>query len=216
LTDTHFVSPAKATKVTTQQLRSKGEHMASTCENNNINHDSNADDEEDNEELFSLWPWKRKPNNVQILPNLTGRPGQWTQLDISNVKLRFLSPTIALFSNLTELYLNNNQLNSLPSVFFRSLTNLKHLDLSANLFTHLPEEISNLINLRVLNIQNNLIKELPLSMGKLFRLEKLLLDVSLILQPPQEVVQRGTQAIVSYLREKMPGTCPLFFSSLPF
>jgi CCR4-NOT transcription complex subunit 6 len=180
--------------------------MTTLQKSNTKDHESHYEEDDD---LFYLCPWKSKPNNVQILPNnQNGKPGEWTQLDISNVKLRFLSPAIALYSNLTELYLNNNQLTFLPEALFYSLTKLKHLDISSNLFTRLPEGISNLINLRVLNIQKNPIKELPLSMGKLFRLENLLLDAPLILQPPQEVVQQGTQAIVQYLREKMPVSEP--------
>jgi Leucine-rich repeat (LRR) protein len=55
---------------------------------------------------------------------------KWTKLDISNMKLVALSPNIALYTNVTELYLQNNCFTHLPSDFFLALNQLRVLDLS--------------------------------------------------------------------------------------
>eukprot|EP01125_Pyxidicula_operculata_P015564 TRINITY_DN5297_c0_g1_i1.p1 TRINITY_DN5297_c0_g1~~TRINITY_DN5297_c0_g1_i1.p1 ORF type:complete len:513 (+),score=98.64 TRINITY_DN5297_c0_g1_i1:658-2196(+) len=134
--------------------------------------------------------------------------GEWTKLDISSVKLVVLSPNIAIYSNLTELYLQNNNLTSLPSELFRSLRQLRVLDLSTNQITWLQPEISQLLQLRELNLNWNSIRELPNEMGKLFRLQKLSLEGNPINKPGQDVIKAGTQQCISYLREKMPAGEP--------
>jgi CCR4-NOT transcription complex subunit 6 len=92
-------------------------------------------------------------------------------------------------SQLTVLYLNDNQLTRLPSEI-ACLTNLVTLDLSNNKLRNLPSEIGmklidfdlvsmmffflllgELISLRELNLTNNSIRNLPYEIGKLFRLQ---------------------------------------------
>jgi Leucine-rich repeat (LRR) protein len=55
---------------------------------------------------------------------------EWTKLDLANAKLVALSPNIALYTNITEIYLQNNCFTHLPSDFFSALIHLRVLDLS--------------------------------------------------------------------------------------
>eukprot|EP01130_Rhizamoeba_saxonica_P015525 TRINITY_DN6995_c0_g1_i1.p1 TRINITY_DN6995_c0_g1~~TRINITY_DN6995_c0_g1_i1.p1 ORF type:complete len:501 (+),score=94.86 TRINITY_DN6995_c0_g1_i1:245-1747(+) len=128
---------------------------------------------------------------------------EWTKLDISNRKIRTLSPNISIYSNLTELYLQNNSLKALPLSFFSSLTNLQHLDLSNNQFSWVQLQICNLLDLKVLNLNWNQIRELPNEMGKLFRLESLMLDGNPISKPTPDVLNKDTSYIIGYLRDRM-------------
>jgi CCR4-NOT transcription complex subunit 6 len=86
--------------------------------------------------------------------------------------VRNLSPTLWTLSQLTVLYLNDNQLTRLPSEI-ACLNHLVTLDLSNNKLRNLPSEIGDLITLRELNLTNNSIRNLPYEIGKLFRLQSL-------------------------------------------
>jgi len=129
---------------------------------------------------------------------------EWSRLDISYNGLRILSPSIAQFSQLTELYLNHNALSLLPVELFTVLLSLRRLDLSYNQIMWIPPDISNLLQLQVLSLVHNQIRELPVEMGKLFRLEKLEIDGNPIISPPIDVLQQDAMFITSFLREKMP------------
>jgi CCR4-NOT transcription complex subunit 6 len=130
----------------------------------------------------------------------------WTGLDLSRMKLRAVSPSIAIYSFLTELYLQFNNLSVLPVDMFSSLTNLRVLDLSYNAIVYLPSEISHLLHLHTLLLINNSIRELPVEMGKLFRMDKLAIEGNPLQDPPQDIIDKGAQAVVAYLRDRMPGT----------
>ena len=99
--------------------------------------------------------------------------------------------------SLTQLYLPDNFLVSLPSSFGRftsptpnkstlslaltlspfRLVNLEQLYLDNNVIgPTLPSEMGNLRQLRVLSISQNRLQELPLEMGKLRELENLVVD----------------------------------------
>ena len=80
----------------------------------------------------------------------------------------------------THLSLNNNQLSSLPPEISQ-LSNLTELYLNHNQLSSLPPEISQLSNLVELYLNNN----------------------PQLSSPPPEIVEQGTQAILTYLRARL-------------
>lgn len=111
-----------------------------------------------------------------------------SELEVTG-NVKNLSPMLWTLSQLTALYVNDNQLARLPSEI-ACLTNLVTLDLSNNKLRNLPSEIGRersvswqlhtdhlilgeLITLRELNLTNNSIRNLPYEVGKLFRLKSL-------------------------------------------
>lgn len=75
-----------------------------------------------------------------------GKKSSWSELELTG-NIRNLSPTLFQMTNLTALYLKNNQLQRLPQDI-NLLINLRHLDLSHNKLRTLPAEIGDLIYLR--------------------------------------------------------------------
>jgi hypothetical protein len=78
--------------------------------------------------------------------------------------------------HLSELYLSHNQLTHLPATIFKDLTALSHLEISHNQLTHLPATIfQGLTNLLWLGLNHNqltqLQKELFYGLNNLFLLE---------------------------------------------
>lgn len=61
----------------------------------------------------------------------------------------------------TQLYLNNNLLVSLPSGTLSNLANLKTLDISCNFLSLVPEEFDDLRQLEALSLSNNFLSKLP-------------------------------------------------------
>jgi CCR4-NOT transcription complex subunit 6 len=130
----------------------------------------------------------------------------WDAMDLSGQGLRALSPS--LFSDyifLRKLYIDNNRLMHLhPAI--GQLRNLTHLDASNNELHEIPEEIGMLVNLKDLLLFDNNITLLPYEVGHLFKLEVLGIEGNpLDERLKEEIVQNGTKALVTTLRENNTG-----------
>jgi len=127
----------------------------------------------------------------------------WYELDMSGIGLRTISLDIRLYPHLTGLYLNNNRLQSIPEEIFADLKNLVTLDLSYNLITSIPLEITQITTLEKLILTENRISELPPELGRLYRLKEMNVDGNPIHTPPQAILQGGVEHTISYLRDRM-------------
>ncbi|MAH80105.1 MAG: hypothetical protein CMP39_00255 [Rickettsiales bacterium] len=84
-----------------------------------------------------------------------------TQLFIEDTSLTTLPDVFKHLPHLEMLVLSQNQLNTLPESLW-SLSNLKHLDISRNNLTHLSNNIGKLENLTFLYADSNMFLTLPL------------------------------------------------------
>ncbi|KAL8726016.1 MAG: hypothetical protein Q9166_006990 [cf. Caloplaca sp. 2 TL-2023] len=137
------------------------------------------------------------------------RRQDWDAMDLSGQGLRALSP--ALFCHymfLGKLFIDNNRLTSLhPSL--GQLRSLTHLDASNNQLMEIPEEIGMLVNLTSLLLFDNNITSLPNEIGYLFKLEMLGVEGNpLDEELKEEIIRRGSKALVTHLRENTPAGPP--------
>lgn len=140
------------------------------------------------------------------LPPVTGET--WTGLDLSHKGLHNLSKNIAYYRHLTYLNLSHNSLTSLPVQLFTHLPMLAYLDANFNHLTSLPPQVGNLVNLENLLLYQNKLVELPPELGRCFRLKSLNVEGNPIASPPINILQGGTDTIISYLRDRMPMSAP--------
>ena len=131
----------------------------------------------------------------------------WQVLDISNMALVSISPSITLYSQVKALYLQNNRLVTLP-VEMCSMPNLQCLDLSHNQLAWLPAEIGQLVSLKELLLSHNQLQTLPMEVGRLFRLHKLTLDENPITNLPLDVLRGGAPEIVQHQRNLLAPSDP--------
>lgn len=93
---------------------------------------------------------------------------------------------IGNLTNLTHLFLSENQTKTLPKEI-GNLSNLLELQLQNNQINKLPKEIGNLSNLLSLNLSNNQLKNIPKEIGKLKNLKNLILSVNQFNTFPAEI-----------------------------
>jgi internalin A len=158
----------------------------------------------------------RQPPEITQLTNLQ-------ELYLSGNQLTNLLPEITRLTKLHTLRLRENRLTELPPEITR-LPNLQTLRLRGNQFTSLPLEITRLPNLQVLHLGDNQLTSLPLEITRLPTLQELHLDRNqLTTLPPElaeplvhglvlglvgnplreplpELVERGADALATYLR----------------
>lgn len=106
------------------------------------------------------------------LDEALGEAGRACILDLSNQNLTDLPYTIYSLSNLTTLYLQNNQLTSLTP-YIGYLTNLQILDVSNNKLSDVPAQLGLLTVMRELNLSNNQLTEFPIWISYMKQLERL-------------------------------------------
>lgn len=122
------------------------------------------------------------------------------KLSLAWQKLTALPPEIGRLTSLQTLNLSGNQLTTLPPEIGR-LTSLQTLNLEDNWLTALPSQIGRLIRLQALNLSGNVLTMLPRDLA-------LLLDAGTIIdlvgnslaEPLPELIQRGLDALATYLR----------------
>ena len=80
------------------------------------------------------------------------------------------------------------------------LTNLTYLKLDKNRLMSFPPEIGQLVSLTELSASGNKLVMLPPELGLLENLQQLRIDYEDLRTPPEEVLNGGTTAIMSYLK----------------
>ncbi|MEH2146278.1 COR domain-containing protein [Nostoc sp.] len=164
-------------------------------------------------QLSSLTTLDLDNNQLSSLPPEFSQLSSLTTLDLDNNQLSSLPPEISQLSSLTTLYLHNNQLSSLPPEFSQ-LSSLTTLYVSNNQLSSLPPEISQLSSLTRLYLHNNQLSSLPPEFSQLSSLTELYLHNNPLTSPPPEIVEQGTQAIFTYLRERLEGSQRQWVSKL--
>ena len=141
------------------------------------------------------------------------RRQDWMSLDLGGQGLRAISEALFNYTFLDKLYLNFNKLTHLPSSVGR-LKGLSHLDVSNNQLSEVPPEVGMLVNLKTLLLFDNNLHSLPHELGALYQLETLGIEGNPLEEElKSEIIQNGTKALVTHLREAAPGEPPPNFMS---
>jgi Leucine-rich repeat (LRR) protein len=122
-----------------------------------------------------------------------------TNLWLDHNQLTSIPPEIGQLRNLTELSLGNNQLSSIPPEIGQ-LRNLTNLWLDHNQLTSIPPEIGQLTNLTALLFGINRLTSIPPEIGQLINLTNLRLDNN-----PIENIPLNVARLLNRQRTTSPG-----------
>lgn len=159
-------------------------------------------------------------NQLTFLPPEIGNFEELRQLNLAGNQLTFMPPEIGplkklrlinlMFNNFTDvpqlpkstldldILLDGNEIREIPSSI--SELNLHYLSMDENLVSAVPPEIGRLPGLSCLSLARNLITHLPPELGTLPESTSLKLDGNPLAEPLPELVERGTPALLAYLR----------------
>lgn len=138
----------------------------------------------------------------------------WHNLDMSGQGLRILTTPLFAYTFLHELYVASNKLTYLPPEIGR-LRHLRYLDASNNLISELPPELGMCTYLKQLLLFDNNIRTIPYPLGTLFQLQMLGIEGNpLDPETKQDLMEHGTKALITQLREHAPGESKLAYYGL--
>jgi serine/threonine protein kinase/GTPase SAR1 family protein len=140
-----------------------------------------------NQEIIALM--KKMKNNI---------------LDLSDGALHNVAIDTIAEESISGLNLSNNELSAIAPKLMSKLLNMRDLtslNLSNNALTGLPTEIGAMCALTQLNLADNHLDALPASMGNLTNLKDLNLKHNPMTTVPEEVMKKGTQRLIQYLKE---------------
>lgn len=152
------------------------------------------------------------------------------ELDASANQIADIPPLIAQFDRVVYLNFAKNQLRDLPKEF-ELLVTLRELNLNANAFVQIPGCVTELGNLEILlmgdnriveidasedkglgklkrlhtlDLSNNNIENVPPLLGNMVQIRALELNGNKFRQPRHQILAKGTESIMSYLRDRIP------------
>ncbi|KAL5021147.1 hypothetical protein ScPMuIL_000302 [Solemya velum] len=144
---------------------------------------------------------RKKDNNVNELIKQT-KDSASKSIDLSRKGLHAIPDELFEIDNLEYLYLEGNEISSLPDTFFHEFPNLKWLDLRRNKLVQLPAVYTGRHRcLRNLLLEGNCLKNLPLELGLIKSLNGLNIRGNPLEFPPPEIVEKGTAVILKFLQE---------------
>ena len=147
-------------------------------------------------------------NDVENLNFLLGDPrkppwdkqrlGELNALMLRGNKIDVLPAEISRLKSLAVLLMDNNRLKELPDEI-GMLLHLQQLSFTRNELSAVPNTMSNLIQLNVFMCSHNQIVALPCALGKLMELTKFEFNENPLLEPPLEIVVKGSDFVLNYL-----------------
>ncbi|CDP05894.1 unnamed protein product [Coffea canephora] len=140
----------------------------------------------------------------QIAPNAFQTTPKLHILDLSgNAGCLPEHPELSSMPELQELYLRRMQISVFPAEIM-SLKQLRTLDLSQNSLQHIPQGVKDMTSLTQLDLSDNNISALPPELGMLEpSLQVLKLDGNPLRSIRRTILDRGTKAILKYLKERV-------------
>lgn len=141
-------------------------------------------------------------NTITNLPPSLGRLEKLERLSLDNNEITSLPPEIGKMRSLNKASFFNNRISEVPPEI-GDLRNLRTLLLSKNQLTSLPPELGQLSNLFRLSLSYNQLRIIPKELGQIPGLVELSLQENpSLVSPPPEIVNQGTKAVLSYLRDQ--------------
>lgn len=140
-------------------------------------------------------------NLLETVPPDMGSMESLELLYLRRNKLRVL-PDFPSSRQLKELHLGENQIEMLGAEHLQHLQAILVLDLRGNKLRSVPEEMALLQSLERLDLSNNDISSLPCSLGNL-HLKFLALEGNPLRTVRREIIAKGTQEVLKYLRSKI-------------
>ncbi|NXX58731.1 LRC40 protein, partial [Scopus umbretta] len=143
-------------------------------------------------------------NYLETVPSKLATMASLEQLYLRKNKLRSL-PEFPSCKLLKELHAGENQIEILNAENLKHLNSLSVLELRDNKIKSVPDEITLLQKLERLDLANNDISRLPYTLGNLPQLKFLALEGNPLRTIRRDLLQKGTQELLKYLRSKMQG-----------
>ncbi|CAJ0914874.1 unnamed protein product [Ranitomeya imitator] len=142
-------------------------------------------------------------NLLEDVPTSLSRMDCLEQLYLRQNKLTFL-PELPNCKLLKELHVGHNQVHTLDPQHLSHLSCLSILELRDNKLKSLPDEIALLKGLERLDLSNNDLGSLPSSLANLPNLKSLQLEGNPLRGIRRDLLSKGTQELLKYLRGRMP------------
>ncbi|NXT53308.1 LRC40 protein, partial [Pluvianellus socialis] len=141
-------------------------------------------------------------NYLEAVPSKLATMASLEQLYLRKNKLRSL-PEFPSCKLLKELHAGENQIEILNAENLKHLNSLSVLELRDNKIKSVPDEIALLEKLERLDLANNDISRLPYTLGNLPQLKFLALEGNPLRTIRRDLLQKGTQELLKYLRSKI-------------
>ena len=125
-------------------------------------------------------------------------------LNFSNNQLAKIPTEIGMLSNLREICLSFNKFRAIPASL-QTCEKLETLLMNGNQIQEIDVEgLRKLKVLTVLDLSNNDIQQVPPELGTLTQIRSLQLEGNSFRVPRPQILVKGTQSIMSYLRDRIP------------
>ncbi|KDO28573.1 hypothetical protein SPRG_06430 [Saprolegnia parasitica CBS 223.65] len=122
---------------------------------------------------------------------------QGRELNLADLELHHVPPSVLGFSTLIKLNLRHNHLSSLPIDLVESVPLLEVLNVAENALTNLPPDIGGLPRLRQLFAQANRLRSLPLSLMNCSKLQEMYVQHNAIRDLPDEFAHLTSLSVLS-------------------
>jgi CCR4-NOT transcription complex subunit 6 len=143
-------------------------------------------------------------DQIPTLVKSSEQQSSWTALDMGGMMINHLHTGLFAYKFLTCLYLNHNNLTSLPPLI-SELKSLQVLNLTGNKLSQLPVELSLVVSLRELLLFDNQLTFIPPEFGQLYQLDILGLEGNPMSEPiGSMIIEKGTKVVIKYLRDSCP------------